>query len=87
MLKIPNQHQMVPTNHHIVHWPCLLSNGECLAIAPFKQKYKSEVLKDKKVALFKTEIMVAYFNYSHSIGQDPTMEEKLKERTKAWFSH
>jgi len=62
--------------------PCQLSKGERLAIAPFKERYRSEVLKEKRVAMVKTEIMVAYFNYLHTQAQGPKSDDELKQKTK-----
>lgn len=64
------------------HRPCQLSKGERLAIAPFKERYRSEVLKEKRVAIVKTEIMVAYFNHLHSLGHGPKSDDDLKQKTK-----
>ena len=61
---------------------CLLSAGERRAIMPFKEKYKAEVLKERRVALAKSEILAAYFNYLHSQHQAPRTPEELKAKTK-----
>jgi hypothetical protein len=61
---------------------CLLSHGERLAIEPFKERYKAEHRKDKRVAMAKSEILTAYFNYLHSQNEDPPTEEKRMKKTK-----
>jgi len=74
--------QSVAPKHIRGHRPCQLSKGEQLAIAPFKERYRSEVLKEKRVAMVKTKIMVAYFNYLHTQGQGPKSDDELKQKTK-----
>jgi hypothetical protein len=61
---------------------CLLTVGERLAIEPFKKWYQSEVLKERRVTLFKREIMKAYFNYLDSRKQAPCSPDELKVKTK-----
>ena len=61
---------------------CLLSPGERRAILPFKERYKGEVLRERRVALAKSEILTAYFNYLHSQQQAPRSPEELKTKTK-----
>lgn len=61
---------------------CLLSEGERLAIEPFKERYKSEGQRERRVALAKSEILTAYFNYLHTQNRAPKTEEELKEKTK-----
>jgi hypothetical protein len=61
---------------------CLLTVGERLAIEPFKERYQSEVLKKRRVTLFKREIMKAYFNYLDSQNQAPCTPDELEVKTK-----
>jgi len=61
---------------------CLLSPGERRAIMPFKERYKAEVVRERRVALAKSEILTAYFNYLYSQRQEPTTAEELKSKTK-----
>lgn len=61
---------------------CFLSIGERKAIEPFKERYKSEPLRERRVNMVKSEVMVAYFNYLHSQKQAPKTPEELKEKTK-----
>lgn len=61
---------------------CLLTVGERLAIEPFKERYRSEVLRDRRVILVKREIMVAYFNYLDSQNEAPRTPDELKTKTK-----
>jgi hypothetical protein len=61
---------------------CLLTVGERLTIEPFKERYQSEVLKERRVTLFKREIMMAYFNYLDSQKQAPCTPDELKVKTK-----
>ena len=61
---------------------CLLTVGERLAIEPFKERYRSEVLRDRRVILVKREIMVAYFNYLDSQKEAPRTPDELKTKTK-----
>jgi len=60
---------------------CLLSPGERRAIMPFKERYKAEVIKERRIALAKSEILTAYFNYLHSQQQAPRTPEELKSKT------
>jgi hypothetical protein len=61
---------------------CLLSVGERNAIQPFKSRYKNEARREVRVALVKSEILAAYFNYLHSRDEDPKTPEELKAKTK-----
>jgi hypothetical protein len=61
---------------------CLLSEGERNAIEPFKNRYKSEISKEKRIALVKSEILTTYFNYLNAQGQAPRTNDELKEKTK-----
>ena len=61
---------------------CLLTMGERLAIEPFKERYRSEVLRERRVTLVKREIMVAYFNYLDSQNEAPRTPDELKVKTK-----
>ena len=61
---------------------CLLTVGERLAIEPFKERYRSEVLRERRVTLVKREIMVAYFNYLDSQKEAPRTPDELKVKTK-----
>jgi len=61
---------------------CLLTVGEHLAIEPFKERYRSEVLRERRVLLVKREIMVAYFNYLDSLNECPRTADGLKTKTK-----
>jgi hypothetical protein len=61
---------------------CLLSEGERLAIEPFKERYKSEAQQKKRVALARSEILTAYFNYLDSQNKGPKTQEELKDKTK-----
>jgi hypothetical protein len=63
-----------------------LTQGEKNAIAAFKERYRSEVVRDRRVALVKSEIMTAYFNYLHQEGHAPKTEEELKMKTKVNLS-
>ena len=64
---------------------CLLSEGERKAIEPFKNRYKSEISREKRLSLAKSEIFSAYFNYLHSVGQAPNSMKELEEKTKVWL--
>jgi len=61
---------------------CLLTQGERNTIALFKERYRSEVIREQRVALVKSEIMTAYFNYLHQEGQAPKTDKELKMKTK-----
>lgn len=61
---------------------CFLSIGERKAIEPFKERFKSEPSRERRVTMVKSEVMVAYFNYLHSQKQTPKTPEELKEKTK-----
>src|ERR1700682_3612336 len=64
---------------------CFLSIGERKAIEPFKEQYKSEALRERRVAMVKSEVMVAYFNYLHSQNKAPKTPEELKQKTKVYI--
>jgi hypothetical protein len=66
------------------HRNCLLSEGERQAIEPFKERYKSEPQREKRVALARSEILAAYFNYLDGQKQAPKTQEELKDKTKVW---
>jgi len=59
-----------------------LTEGERNAIAAFKERYRSEVVRERRVALVKSEIMTAYFNYLHQEGLAPKTDEDLKIKMK-----
>jgi len=61
---------------------CLLSEGERNAIEPFKNRYKSEISREKRIALVKSEILTAYFNYLNGQGKVPRSPNELQEKTK-----
>ena len=61
---------------------CLLTEGERSVIEPFKERYRAETMRNRRVALVKSEIMVAYFNYLDSRNEAPRSPEELKEKTK-----
>jgi hypothetical protein len=61
---------------------CLLTIEERRVLEPFKEKYRSEVLRERRMALVKSEIMVAYFNFLASRDEAPRTPEELKEKTK-----
>jgi len=61
---------------------CLLSVGEHLTIEPFKERYRSEVLRARRVTLVKREIMVTYFNYLDTQNKAPCTPDELKTKTK-----
>ena len=60
---------------------CFLSVGERKAIEPFKERYKSEPIRERRVTMVKSEVMVAYFNYLHSQKKSPKTPEELKQKT------
>jgi hypothetical protein len=61
---------------------CLLSEGERLAILPFKERYRAEANRKRRIALVKNEIMSAYFSYLHTQNQTPKTRHELKTKTK-----
>ncbi len=61
---------------------CVLSRGGLLAIAQFEKKYRSEVVREKRIAFVKSEILPTYFNYLLSQGQAPKTDRELMEKTK-----
>jgi hypothetical protein len=61
---------------------CLLTAGEHLAIEPFKERYRSEPLRERRVAIVKSEILVAYFNYLDSQNAAPRSPDELYKKTK-----
>jgi hypothetical protein len=63
---------------------CLLMAREYLAIEPFKETYQSEPLRESRVAIMKSEILVAYFNYLDSQNAAPRSPEELQMKTKVW---
>ena len=65
---------------------CLLSVGERKAILPFKSRYKNEVRREVRIALVKSEILAAYFNYLHSRNEDPKTPDDLETKTKVRIS-
>ena len=75
----------VPLHHQITRRgrkDCLLTIEERQVLEPFKEKYRSEVSREKRMALVKSQIMVAYFNYLASRDEAPRTPEELKEKTK-----